>query len=1033
MARAIRKRAIDSSSPSVMPREPGLLAAGGSIIPSPGPAPTGPALTDPIVHTGPYTVASGTTLYTTTLAYLFESGSPNYLAPLVNNGVIWSSLTSDNPYAFTYMSIGRYNNVRQVVNNGVMVLETGAGLVGQTIAFSNTDIVNTGSIHVISHGTNMASLLEYGSGFDNSGLIAVRSDNAQARGFDMPNGGLAINRTGGSLLVEGQSAIAIIMGDGSISQGVPSRIENHGRIEANVLGTSASIAILAYHLYGQLDLVNTGVIHADFAYVSDYGTTMPQIYVDNILNQAGGRIEGHMLLDRGDDVVINHGVIVGDVLMEEGTDLFDNRTGTLQGVADLGFGADRFRGGAGDERVAGGDGADLLEGAGGQDLLMGGANNDTLIGGAGNDGLFGEYGADRIVTEGGDYVGGGAGDDRIEAGDFAFERIDGGTGFDTLVLASGARALDLSVLLSDQALAEIEAVVMAGGQSLCIRSADITALTGGETTLRITTTASDRLDLVGAWSAGQDQVIGGTTFRAFTLDGQTVLVAGTGGVATNAAPSGGGLDTLTGVLAPLPGQSSGLGFTSNAVFMSNYGVTDSMTVNAEQTWYSVDGAAVVLTQEGFTFTNNGVVDSYRDAASTAMTVAFAINSAGSAGGAVVNNGRITLENQSASMGGGTTFAVSGGTFSSMTNHGTIEAYGAGGRVSALSVGNVYNHGTITATAAAGPVIAVDLQWYDFQNYGAITAHCGGPLQMFFDTTWQGRPFSVAVVAYRGTHANHGEITATSTLANGSVGIWFEVNGESVETFVNTGVITADEAIHVRSPGPDGGPGAIDLTNSGTLNGRVVLAGGADRVLNSGAINGVVDLGGGADLFDGRQGLHGVTVLGGDGTDTLRGGAGDDRLSGGGGDDLLSGGLGHDRIDGGGGTDVLEVSGRRSDYRLLMSGDDFILKGDDGSDRISGIETIRFSNGETIDVLRMYAEDIAGPQVLPGIDDGTSVPAKGFDQPEVLPGPDERSLFTFDRVSLIDPHAGQMLTVDEQGQVVDACNLSGGWCPDGWSF
>jgi len=1030
----IRMRATVPATPEVMPSEADPLAAGGSIIPSPGPAPTGPPMTGPIVHTGSYTVAAGTTLYSTTLAYLFESGSPDYLAPLVNNGVIWSHLTSDDPYAFTYMSIGRYNNVHQIRNNGVIVLETGPGLVGRTIAFANTDVVNTGSIHVISHGTNLAALLEYGNGFDNSGLIAVRSDNAAARGFDMPNGGLATNRAGGSLLVEGQSAIAIIMGDGSISQGEPSRIENAGVIQANSLGASPSIAIYASHIYGQLDLVNSGVIQADYAYVSDFGTTMPQVYVDNILNQAGGRIEGHMLLDRGDDVVTNQGVIVGHVLMEEGADQFDNRTGTLQGVADMGFGADRFRGGTGDERVAGGDGDDLLEGAGGQDLLMGGANNDTLIGGAGNDGLFGEYGADRIVTEGGDYVSGGAGDDRIEAGDFAFEHIDGGSGFDTLVLASGARALDLSILLSDQALAGIEAVVMAGSQSLCVRSADIAALTGGDTTLRVTTTASDRLDLVGPWSAGQDQTIGGITFRSFTLEGQTVLVAGAGGVATNAAASGAGLDALSGELAPLPGQASGLGFTSNSVFLSNYGVTDSMTVNAEQTWYSYDGEAVVLTQEGFTFTNNGVVGSYRDSASEAMTVAFAINSAGSAGGAVVNNGRISLENQSASMGGGTTFAVSGGTFSSMTNHGTIEAYGAGGRVSALSVGNVYNHGTITATAAAGPVIAVDLQWYDFQNNGAITAHCGGPLQIFQDISWQGRPFSVAVVAYRGTHANHGEITATSVLPNGSVGIWFEVNGESLETFVNTGVITADEAIHVRSDSFAGGLGAMDLTNSGTLNGRVVLAGGADRVLNSGAINGLVDLGGGADLFDGRQGVQAVSVLGGEGEDTLRGGAGDDTLSGGAGDDLLSGGLGNDVIDGGAGTDVLEVSGMRSDYRLLMNGDEFILKGDDGGDRLTGIETIRFSNGQTIDVHRMYAEDLAGPQVLPGAVDAEA--KAGGTAPEVLPGLSDLDTVPEAPPPLLPPSAEGLMLFDGQMDG-EAGSLSGRWTlhptQDSWLF
>jgi Ca2+-binding RTX toxin-like protein len=965
----MRKHGSAPPAPEVMPLEPGPLAAGGSIIPSPGPAPTGPLMTDPVVHSGAYTVAAGTTLYATGLAWLFESGTANYLYPLVNNGVIWSSVTSDNPYAFTYMSIGRYNNVPQVTNNGRIVLETGAGLVGQTVAFSNAELVNTGTIHVISHGTNMASLMEYGYAFDNSGLIAVRSDNAAAYGFEMHNGGLATNRAGASLLVEGQSAVAIIFGDGAISAGVPSRIVNDGRIEAHALGASASIAIYASHIYGQLDLVNSGVIHADYAYVSDYGTTMPLTFVDNILNQAGGRIEGAMLLDRGDDVVTNHGVIVGHVLMEEGEDLFDNRDGTLQGVADMGLGDDWFRGGAGDERVAGGDGNDRLDGGAGQDLLMGGSNDDTLVGGAGNDGLFGEYGDDHILTQGGDYVSGGDGDDVIEAGDYGFEHIDGGAGFDTLVLAGGARALNLTAVLAQHALADIEALVLSGGQSVCLGAADVTGLTGGETTLRITTTASDRLDLVGTWSAGANQVIDGATWRTFSLDGRTVLVAGAGGVVVQAAATGAGLDALTGPLAPLPGQAAGLGFTSNEMFMNNYGLTASLTVNREQTWFSDDGAAVVLTQENYTFTNNGAVISYRDASSTAFTVAFAINSAGSAGGPVINHGLISLDNQATSLGAGTTFAVSGGTFSSMTNYGTIEAYGAGGRVSALSVGNVYNHGVITATAAAGPVIGVDLQWYDFQNHGEITVHCGGGLALFPDPTWQGRPFAVAVVAYRGDHANFGTITATSVLANGAVGVWFEVNGEGRETFLNSGVITADVAIHVRSDSYSGGLGAIDLTNTNTLNGRVELAGGADRVVNSGVIHGAVDLGGGADVFDGRNGVQTGPVLGGDGDDMLWGGAAVDILSGGAGDDVLNGGGGNDRIDGGAGYDVLVVSGLRSDYRLLFDGDDFILKGADGGDRLSGIEAIRFSDGSMIDLQRMYAEDRGAPQVLPAPDIG----------------------------------------------------------------
>ena len=84
----IRKRATVPATPEVMILEPGPLAAGGSIIPSPGPAPAGPGMTDPIVHTGPYTVESGTTLFTTTLAYLFERKGQISFAPGVDEDAL---------------------------------------------------------------------------------------------------------------------------------------------------------------------------------------------------------------------------------------------------------------------------------------------------------------------------------------------------------------------------------------------------------------------------------------------------------------------------------------------------------------------------------------------------------------------------------------------------------------------------------------------------------------------------------------------------------------------------------------------------------------------------------------------------------------------------------------------------------------------------------------------------------------------------------------------------------------------------------
>ncbi|TAJ67463.1 Ig-like domain-containing protein [Brevundimonas sp.] len=157
------------------------------------------------------------------------------------------------------------------------------------------------------------------------------------------------------------------------------------------------------------------------------------------------------------------------------------------------------------------------------------------------------------------------------------------------------------------------------------------------------------------------------------------------------------------------------------------------------------------------------------------------------------------------------------------------------------------------------------------------------------------------------------------------------------------------------------------------------------------------------------------------------------------EDQLRGDLGNDFIDGGGGNDVLIVSGNFSGYRLLQNGDDFILKGPDGGDSLTGVESIRFGDGRVLELNRMYGLDVdgrawadgqipehllsdrapagdgaltgkdgGGPEVLPAVDDGDArvwkdddaplvLPGaedvfiagdKGFDGPEVLPGADD---------------------------------------------
>ena len=164
--------------------------------------------------------------------------------------------------------------------------------------------------------------------------------------------------------------------------------------------------------------------------------------------------------------------------------------------------------------------------------------------------------------------------------------------------------------------------------------------------------------------------------------------------------------------------------------------------------------------------------------------------------------------------------------------------------------------------------------------------------------------------------------------------------------------------------------------------------------------------GGGDTLTGMAGDDVLDGLGGE--DMLVGGLGDDVLSGGLDDDTLDGGLGDDRIDGGAGHDILTVSGVFSDYRLLMSGDDFILKGPEGGDYLTGVESVQFADGRVLELNRMYGPGVEGgawaadgripeallsggpsggdqPLVLPGVEESGSSGRKDHEGPQVLPG------------------------------------------------
>ncbi|WP_298163382.1 hypothetical protein [Brevundimonas sp.] len=133
---------------------------------------------------------------------------------------------------------------------------------------------------------------------------------------------------------------------------------------------------------------------------------------------------------------------------------------------------------------------------------------------------------------------------------------------------------------------------------------------------------------------------------------------------------------------------------------------------------------------------------------------------------------------------------------------------------------------------------------------------------------------------------------------------------------------------------------------------------------------------GGDTLDGLTSDDWIT--GGAGADILSGGSGNDTILGGDGNDQIRGGPGNDFIDGGHGDDVFLVQGTPGNYRLLVSGNSFILKGLDGVDFLTGIETIRFSDGRIIELNRLYAPEGEPAESWPSVDDHPDVALAGLE-------------------------------------------------------
>ncbi len=918
-----------------------------TIIPPIGPPRAGPNVQSTILVSGVLTLSADEILHTDTLEVLVTDGGV-VESTIVNAGSMWNRLGLPGSVAIVVGAL----NFGAIVNSGLMVAESAQGsaqVINIQSSWALGGLHNTGQIFALAPNGTAAAVLD-NTAFAtilNGGIIAAQGL-VQATALYRANGGQVRNEAGGRILAEADRAVAIYLGRGDFDSLDGPTIINAGEIIAHRTTVSgpASIGVLTISETGfPVEIVNSGLISGDFAIFADEsGFSVRQQANEKVVNEASGILRGAVNLGGGDNILVNRGVIEGRVIVEQGADLVDTSGGAILGAVQLGWGNDRFFGGDATDIVVGDRGDDIAFGGAGGDLLLGGRGNDQIDGGAGRDRILGEFGDDTLVVEGGDIVAGGTGDDTIILRDYAFADVDGGEGFDRLVLAPPARILSLSAAVASGRLHNIEALDLPGAQTLIVTAQDILAISGGQQ-LIVGAHASSTVALVGAWASEGQVVVHGQTYRSYHLGGERVLVAGSGTVSIVATPPIGaaGLDAVgAGVLAPLPGSEVGAELTQSVTVVQDFDPQVPLIIDADEQWISDSGFAPI---------NSGI---------------------GLPTGALTNNGSI-LSN------GGINgaIAVAGEGLSLFVNNGIVSATGTGdpstlptdpvAYLQTLNLPNVVdntpwgsyglfsgfgyplvNQGSISGTSVNSVGVGVDVWFLHVNNSGTIAGtsasligvgvytHNGGTLTNSGLIMAEGElgAFAVGATTSGLDLINTGSIVAVSHAAiSTSVGVdlYFQ---SFLSTINNSGLIQADVAIQTRFTF---NPSGLVLYNSGQIVGRIELdknpsiaADRADRIFNSGLISGDVFMGGERDLFEGRGGTQSGTVRGEDGNDALLGGDSADTFSGGDGDDLLAGRLGADVLTGGAGMDR---------FVFITAGDSTAAETDLITDFQSGIDSI----------------------------------------------------------------------------------------------